>query len=127
MSHESLHIVLVDDETDLLYIFKEVLSSSLNCKISTFSDASIALKFIQSEKVDFVFSDIRMPVMDGVHFLEKIKETNPDIPIVVMMSGHTKYSEEDLLNRGAALFLKKPVDPSVVIDYIKNHPHNKSK
>lgn len=104
-------ILLVDDDVNVLEGYKRQLRSEYD--ITTFSSAKEALQHIQNNN-DFavIISDYRMPGMDGVAFLEKVKEISPD-SVRVMLSGQADLQAViDVINKGNIFrFLTKPCEP----------------
>ena len=113
MKDSDINVLVVDDEGTLRKsIVKNLEMEDFN--VFSSPNAKEALKIVQSQKIHFILSDIRMPEMDGVELLEKIRELNPSIPIIVLMTGYSKYSREEIIQRGAQDMISKPFD----IDYI---------
>ena len=104
-----LHILLVDDEEDLLDIIQVELEE-LEYKVTTCLDSQSAMGIIEKDKIDLVLSDVNMPAMDGLKLLKTIKDKNPDLPVVLFMTGYTEYKEKDLIAQGAEALFIKPVD-----------------
>jgi DNA-binding NtrC family response regulator len=79
-------IAIVDDESDLAYLFRDALSQIPNTRVFAFSDPLLALEHIQtnSEKYQCVISDYRMPSMTGIELLTKIQEVNPTIKRILI-------------------------------------------
>lgn len=112
-----LHILIVDDEPDthLLYNFrfKKMFPNPQELVLKSFLNAPDCLDYLfqsPNPKVDLILSDINMPGMDGFEFLQKIRETRPEIPVFMVSA----YESSDFRNRaaklGASQFLSKPVD-----------------
>ena len=104
---DNLKILVVDDEADALELFKDLFSKK-EYEVSTVSAGLEALNYIEAETPDAILLDIRMPVMDGIETLSKIKQKKPDIPVVML----TAYGYDDnLINRalelGAAGYISK--------------------
>jgi DNA-binding NtrC family response regulator len=79
-------ILAVDDERDILDMIKHSLQRQ-KLKVCTFTDPFAALAHFNSDSKDchhIVLSDIRMPGMNGYEFIRKIKESNPEVTIVLM-------------------------------------------
>src|SRR5258708_5997328 len=75
----------------------------------TASSAAAALRTLEQESVDAVLSDVVMPDMDGIAFLARLRETAPDLP-VVLMSGHATLDMAVKATKlGALDFVEKPV------------------
>ncbi|WP_029192271.1 response regulator [Paenibacillus harenae] len=107
-----MNILLVDDEAvDLEWLRRRVVSSDLDLNVvGTANTGFNALKIIESEKVDIILSDIRMPIMSGMEFARKAKELNPQVQIV-FISGHEDFGyAKEALQINAAGYLLKPVD-----------------
>ncbi len=109
-------VLIVDDDTALL----EALPQALNLRIEgvevhTSDTALEALKLIREYDYDAIVSDIKMPGMDGLALLEKIKELRPGVP-TLLITGH---GEHDLavraLRGGAYDFIQKPIDRDYLV------------
>lgn len=109
-------VLIVDDDIALL----EALPQALNLRIEdvevhTSDSALEALKLIQEHDYDAIVSDIKMPGMDGLALLKKIKELRPDVP-TLLITGH---GEHDLavqaLRGGAYDFIQKPIDRDYLV------------
>src|SRR6516164_2348293 len=102
-------VLLVDDEpefTDLLRTFLTARRSG-GWVVHTAEDYSSALACLKKNKVDLVVLDLNMPVMDGLQFLKMLKQTHPELPVVIL-TGHASVENRDYcLQNGAALFLEK--------------------
>lgn len=105
------NIFYLDDDTDDLYIFKEV-AESLGHNVSIFISGNEMLRALNKKEQlpDIIFLDIRMPVFNGEEILHVIKKTehSQHIP-VVMISGHNPKSlVRHYLESGASYLMKKP-------------------
>jgi len=105
-----LNIMVVDDEL----IVRESLKGWLEkfgYGVHTAEDAQDALEKLESETYDVLFVDIKMPGMDGIELLKKVKEDQPDV-IVVMITAHGSIeSAIAAMKAGASDYLMKPFDP----------------
>lgn len=114
-------ILIVDDD----YVFQQDISGKLasNEYITEVADdgfeAGIKVKEFQP---DLIILDLFMPIMDGFEVCRHIKEdtTKSHIKIIVLTGESTKENREKAMNAGADLFLNKPVDENVLIQYIEN-------
>ena len=94
--NDKLRILLVDDHQMVMDGIKAMLRKEEQLEIigEAFNGRE-AIKFIeQSEKLDFVITDISMPEMDGIELTKYIKQHNPDLPVLVL----TMYNEPDIIN-----------------------------
>lgn len=119
----SFRVLVVDDDPEIGTLFQRVLGSKSQ-SVTVAKDGFEALDKVKDSKYDLVFLDVRMPGMDGVETLEKIKSLSPD-SIVVMMSG---YSVEEEVKRALALgatdFISKPfedVDQIMTIEEVAHY------
>ncbi|MBW1744143.1 MAG: sigma-54-dependent Fis family transcriptional regulator, partial [Deltaproteobacteria bacterium] len=107
---KELNIMVVDDEL----IVRESLKGWLEkygYSVDTAEDAQDALKRLETEAYDLLFVDIKMPGMDGIELLQRIKEDQPDV-IVVMITAHGSIeSAIEAMKAGASDYLMKPFDP----------------
>lgn len=87
-------ILLVDDELLILKALKRILSNT-DFHVIAFESGKEALMFLENQSVDMLITDIRMPEMDGIQFLEIVKHRYPDI-IRLVLSG---YSDEKTIYR----------------------------
>jgi signal transduction histidine kinase len=110
------NILIVDDDLALLQALPQTLNLRLrDMKVDTADSALGALEQIQDHDYDVIVSDIKMPGMDGLVLLEKIRELQPDTP-TLLITGH---GEHDLavqaLRVGAYDFIQKPIDRDYLV------------
>ncbi len=83
LSLDDLTAVVVDDSADCL-AFIEELTRMAGFQVRSFSCPLNALQYVRENTVDVVFTDFRMPKMDGLTFMREIRKTHHDIPIVII-------------------------------------------
>jgi CheY-like chemotaxis protein len=108
-SFKDTRVLLVDDERD----FREAMGfyfKRLGCQVFMAANGREAFEIVQSQPVDVVISDIRMPGGDGVEFLDRVKALCPGTPIILLVTGFADISTEEILNKGAEALLSKPFD-----------------
>lgn len=109
MNDEKIRVLIVDDQPAILSLVERILRPE-GYAVLTAADGVEALKVVEEEFPDLVLMDIRMPKLDGIEALKRLKKTHPAIP-VIMMSG---YGEERLsveaMKLGARGYLKVPFD-----------------
>lgn len=108
-------LLIVDDETDLLYGLKRGIDLELSCRVLLAEDGKAALNIIKNEAVDVVLTDILMPEMDGLSLLREIKETDAAITIIVMTAYGTIQKAVEAIKNGAYDFIQKPLDEERLI------------
>jgi FixJ family two-component response regulator len=103
-------VLILDDETELTKMLQHFFQSR-NIESHTFNDPVQALDAIRKLKIDVVVSDIRMPKLNGISFLQEIRKLHFYEPGVIFISGYPEeYGIETLHDMGAFAFLEKPVD-----------------
>ncbi len=112
-------ILIVDDEASIRDSVAGILSDE-GFLPYTAESAENAFPVIEREEIDLVLLDIWMPGMDGIEALEKIKERDPDLP-VIMISGHGNIDTAVQATKfGAYDFLEKPASYDKILLSIKN-------
>jgi two-component system nitrogen regulation response regulator NtrX len=111
-------ILVIDDEAGI----RESMRRTLEYQGYHFIGAATGpegLALIERDPPDLVFLDIKMPGMDGLEVLERIKTANPMLP-VVMVSGHgTAQNAFEARDRGASGFIEKPFSEPVLLERIE--------
>lgn len=107
-------ILWIDDEIEL-FRSHIIFLSEKGYDVSTVTNGEDALAIIKEEEIDLIFLDEMMPGMGGLEVLGRIKENNPNIPVVMV----TKSEEESLMDEaiGGKIkdYLTKPVNPSQIL------------
>ena len=112
-------ILIVDDEKNILTSLSRMLDLE-GFRPVVAGSGRVALDKLADETADAVLLDVRMPDMDGVQTLAAIRETYPDIP-VVMMSGHASLEVAvSALQAGAVDFIEKPVGMDRLLVTLRN-------
>jgi two-component system nitrogen regulation response regulator NtrX len=113
------NILIVDDEKAIRKTLSEILSYE-GYKIDEAGDGEEGIRKFRDKEYDVILCDIKMPKMDGIEFLDKAKELNPDIPII-MISGHgTIETAVEAVKKGAYDFISKPPDLNRMLITIRN-------
>ncbi len=112
-------ILLVDDEASIRMALKEILEYESHTVIES-PDAVAGLKALSQETFDLVITDIKMPKVDGLEFLQQIKDNGFEMP-VVMITGHgTIDTAVESIKKGAFDFIQKPLDLNRVLVTVRN-------
>jgi len=103
----AFRILVVDDEVEFTTFLAKVLRKR-GFDVTVANDGAGALARIGDERFDAVLLDVKMPDLDGLATLARIKRTAPQTP-VILLTGHLSPTEEqDGLRRGAEAYLLKP-------------------
>jgi two-component system, NtrC family, nitrogen regulation response regulator NtrX len=112
-------ILIIDDEKAIRKTLSEILSFE-GYKIDEASDGEEGLKKFSQKNYDVVLCDIKMPKLDGIEFLEKAREINHDVP-VIMISGHGNIDTAvDAVKKGAFDYISKPPDLNRLLITLRN-------
>ena len=119
MSQEKLSILIVDDEQvvrdSLVHWFTEE-----GYEVEASESASDALSKLASREIDLVIADIRMPGIDGIELLEKIKTEQLDAGVIVMTGYASVETAVRALKHGAFDYITKPFDPDDLSVVVRN-------
>ncbi len=103
-------VLVVDDQYGIRLLLKEVFSKDTNIIIYQASNGKQALEVIQHEKPDLILLDMKMPGMDGIELLRRLKRLNTRAKVIMM----TAYGELDMVEEaselGASAHFTKPFD-----------------
>ena len=110
-------ILIVDDEKNYPRILSAVLEEE---GFETFCANSgyEALEILKNIDVDLVLTDMKMPKMDGIELLEKIKEKDKNIPVIMMTAHGTVDKAVEAMQKGAYSYILKPFDNNRLIIYV---------
>ncbi len=100
-------ILLLEDNADLVEIVGDMLSS-FGYVVYCAYDGMQGLKLMEKLAFDLVVSDIQMPGLDGLSFLQVLRNLKPSVPVVITTGFTGIWRKEDVISRGAVAFLPKP-------------------
>jgi DNA-binding NtrC family response regulator len=102
-------ILVVDDEEVIRDSCRQALERS-NYRVETARDGIEALRALHHKKVDLVILDLKMPGLDGMEFLRRVRSDNPDLDVVVITGYSSVGSAVECMRLGAYDYLPKPFD-----------------
>ena len=103
-------ILVVDDQEPAREMLREFVENELGYTCQTAENGIQALDLIERHSFALVISDVRMPEMDGVELLKRVKKINPDQSVIIVTAFGDKYSFVDMVEAGASDFILKPFD-----------------
>lgn len=108
---KSNHLYVVDDDADIQFLLRDFLEKE-GFKVSTFSTPSEPIEELTTNKsaCDLVLCDLKMPQMDGLEFVEKVKNGCPHLPIILMTAFGSVESAIEAMKRGAHDYVRKPLN-----------------
>lgn len=124
MNMKRLNVLLIDDEEDYVTTLAERLSfRGIPCRVAL--SGRQALLTVESLPPDVMVLDFKMPDLDGLAVLKKIKQKHKHIEIVIVSAFLDAQLEEDLKQAGAYACLAKPVDLESLVDLISSAANEK--
>jgi len=111
-------ILCVDDEGVILDSFRKILVLEGYC-VDTVEYGKEALGLIQSHHYDFVFTDLKMPEMDGLEVTKSVKHLRPDIDVVIITGYATVETAVDCMKYGAMDYVQKPFTEDELLEFVK--------
>ena len=109
-------ILVVDDEKNYTAVLSAVLEEDGFETLMANSGAQ-ALEVLGREEISLVITDMKMPVMDGLALLEKVKKRIPDMPVIIMTAHGTVDKAVEAMQKGAYTFILKPFDNERLVMY----------
>jgi len=103
------NILIVDDEQSYRQLLTLVFESDGHT-VRTANNGREALSLLQMESADVIISDVKMPDMDGIELLAAVRETQPDLGVVLMTAFASVETAREAFKLGADDFVQKPFD-----------------
>jgi len=107
-------ILIIDDEKDIGLYFKKVLAPE-GYTVYTALDGVEGLQIVKEKNPDIVLLDLKMPKMDGIEVLQKIKKIDKNLIVIVITAYGTMETARMAMKFGAFDYITKPVD----LEYVK--------
>jgi len=112
-------ILVIDDERSIRNTLKDILEFEKH-QVTLAENGKLGLEAAQNSVFDLIFSDIKMPEMDGIELLVQLKEKEIEVPII-MISGHGNIETAvECIKKGAFDFIEKPIDLNRLLVTVRN-------
>jgi len=111
-------LLLVDDERKFAQTLSERLGLRDIGSVVAY-DGESALNLIKEEEPEVMILDLKMPGIDGIEVLQRVKQTNPQIEVIILTGHGTEADRQRCMELGAFAYLEKPVDVNVLSETIK--------
>ena len=113
---EKIRVIVVDDDPFVLQALRAYLNEAQEIEVlSTFGSAKDAFGFLRNYRVDVLITDVRMPGMDGLQLLTKVKQGMPEVAVIVLTSFDDDEAMRTALDRKANGFLLKDSSAEEVV------------
>ena len=100
-------ILIVEDEQKMLRLLELNLAEEGYATLAA-QDAETGLKLLRQEKIDLVLTDLKLPRMDGLEFLQAVKRSNAQMPVILMTAYGTVETAIEAMKAGASDYVLKP-------------------
>ncbi|NWF90598.1 MAG: response regulator [Ignavibacteriaceae bacterium] len=111
-------ILCVDDEEVILSSFRKILVLD-GYSVDTVETGQEALGLIQKHHYDFVFTDLKMPLMDGVEVTKSVKHLRPDIDVIIITGYASVETAVETMKYGAMDYVQKPFTEDELLAFVK--------
>jgi DNA-binding response OmpR family regulator len=118
LDNPKARILAVDDEEIILNSFRKVLVLA-GYSIDTVEKGSEALGLIRKNDYDFVFTDLKMPEMDGLEVTKAVKHLRPDIDVIVITGFASIETAVETVKFGAMDYVEKPFTEDELLAFVK--------
>jgi len=113
-----MKILVVDDDTIVLYSCKRVLESE-GFEVYSVPSAKKAIERLSADNFSVLLIDVKMPEHDGMWLIEAVRNKGVEIPILVMSGYSTPETIENVTNLGAINFIPKPFTPDELLKTVQ--------
>jgi len=116
-------VLLVDDEREFVQTLSErLLLRDMGSAVAY--DGESALEMLREDEPDVMILDLKMPGIDGMEVLKRVKETQPEIEVIILTGHGNESDKETCMKLGAFAYLQKPVDIDILSDTMKRANEN---
>jgi two-component system, OmpR family, response regulator ChvI len=112
------NIALVDDDKNILASVSMLLEQE-GYQVRTFSDGVTALTALTTTPPDLAILDIKMPRMDGLELLRRLRQANAELPVIFLTSKDEEIDELMGLNAGADDYVRKPFSQRLLLERVR--------
>jgi len=119
----SLSVFVIDDEESQRNILEDFLTD-LGCEVQTFAEGKKCIETLQDEYADVVITDYKMPGMNGIEALQKVKDINPKVQVIIVTAYGTIENAVKAMQEGAWDYITKPIEMDeleIKLDRIQEH------
>jgi EAL domain-containing protein (putative c-di-GMP-specific phosphodiesterase class I)/CheY-like chemotaxis protein len=122
MGERTISVLTVDDDSKALDMYAHALTQAAYRCIKSASGHE-ALDRLAGDMVDVVVSDLSMPGMSGLEFIRRVRERDPDLPILVVTGSPAVGSAIESIDAGVFRYLTKPLSPSALVRAVSDAVH----
>jgi two-component system response regulator DctR len=120
MNRQKISILIIDDDDQICYTFKEICSFQ-NWHALTASNFHEACKLLDYHKPDAILVDYHLPVTDGIRIVEHLRKSHPHTPIIALTVAEQEIVRDNFIAAGADDFALKPIKALDLVSRIQMH------
>ena len=111
-------VLLVDDEREFVHTLSErLLLRDVGSAVAY--DGESALNLVEEDEPEVMILDLKMPGIDGIEVLKKVKSSQPDIEVIILTGHGSEADKEVCMELGAFAYFQKPVDIELLSETLK--------
>jgi DNA-binding NtrC family response regulator len=122
---KEIKILLVDDEEYFVKTLSEYINKMSKLRADIALNGEEALKLVENEAPNVIVLDLKMPGIDGMEVLRRVKKAYPDVQVIILTGYGSEKDKKDSLRLGAFEFLQKPVKINQLLQCIQRAYKNK--
>lgn len=111
-------VLLVDDEREFVQTLSDRLIMREMGSVVAY-DGESALEMVEADEPEVMILDLKMPGIDGIEVLKRIKESRPDIQVIILTGRGTRADRDICMQLGAFAYLEKPVDIELLSEALR--------
>ncbi len=119
-SQSSYTLLLVDDDSNILEVLEARLNAAGYTIVKT-TDGTSALSILESEHIDMVVSDVKMPTMSGIELYSKMQTLHPGLPVIFLTAYGSISEAVSAVQAGAVDYLTKPFDGKALVHKVNTY------
>jgi two-component system cell cycle response regulator DivK len=114
-------ILIVEDDGDSRFFFENALRKSKANLIFVYDGIEAVEMFRENDCIDLVLMDVRLPRMDGIEATYKIKEINPEIPVIIQTAYSMHTTQDEAIKSGCSEFITKPIKIETLLSILQKY------
>ncbi len=114
-------VIVIDDDPAVVDVLQQILTRAAY-RVATAADGQEGIKHFESDPADLVITDLTMPGKDGMETIKYLKQHHPEVKIIAISGGGTRFPEYFLpmaKEAGAAAYLKKPFNKQELLSLVE--------
>jgi DNA-binding NtrC family response regulator len=120
---QKTQLLILDDEPIVCKRLRPAFQKA-GYEVETFNDSASAMARIEEKRFDIIITDLKMKGIDGMHFLERIKEISPNTGVIVITGFATSDTAKESFRKGAFDFVAKPFKLNDIIEAVRRLEEN---